>query len=35
MTETGFFNALGAVVHIPVKMICGYISDTYQYVLKC
>lgn len=29
MTKTGLYNALGALSHIPVKIICGYISDTY------
>lgn len=29
-TETGFLGSLTAAIHIPFKLICGYMSDTYQ-----
>ncbi|KAI6203291.1 MFS domain-containing protein [Aphelenchoides besseyi] len=29
-TETGVVGALGSLSHIPVKLFCGYISDTYH-----
>ncbi|KAI6182730.1 hypothetical protein M3Y97_00412200 [Aphelenchoides bicaudatus] len=29
-TETGIVGALGSLSHVPVKLICGYVSDTYN-----
>lgn len=29
-TETGIVGAIGSFSHIPVKLVCGYVSDTYQ-----
>lgn len=33
-TETGVVGAIGSLSHIPVKLVCGYISDTYQCVSR-